>query len=354
MSLDSKYPWPHALLFRIEVARGHREQAVAAARQFLSAPVGEEEGEEVRLLMRYYLGEVPLDTLRSSWRWGNFDVCVRGYELGQEKGPVVESRAGTRWAIVVGVSRYADSRVPDLRYAAADAGKFYDWLVDPKGGGVAPVRVKKLVDKDATYENLREALFVWSKQALAEDLMVIYFAGHASPESPDAMENLYLLPFDVAYDKIGSKGFPMWDVETALRKSIKARKVVVIADACHAGGIGSGFVSVARDPRNLEAVPSRLTEGLQGLTKVNDGVAVLTASGAKQLSREGEQWGGGHGVFTHFLLKGLQGEADYNHDGKVTLGELIPYVSENVRRETKSAQSPEVAGKFDPALTLGK
>jgi hypothetical protein len=38
----------------------------------------------------------------------------------------------------------------------------------------------------------------------------------------------------------------------------------------------------------------------------------------------------------------------------VTLGELIPYVSEHVRRETSNAQSPEVAGKFDPALTLGR
>ena len=98
-----------------------------------------------------------------------------------------------------------------------------------------------------------------------------------------------------------------------------------------------------------------MSEGLQGLSKVNDGVAVLTASGAKQRSLEGEQWGGGHGVFTYYLLKGLQGEADNPpRDGKVTFGELSLYVSERVRRETKNAQCPEVAGRYDPALTLGK
>lgn len=47
-------------------------------------------------------------------------------------------------------------------------------------------------------------------------------------------------------------------------------------------------------------------------------------------------------------------EADYNNDNKVTLGELIPYLSEQVRRETRNAQSPTVAGKFDPALSIGK
>jgi hypothetical protein len=59
-------------------------------------------------------------------------------------------------------------------------------------------------------------------------------------------------------------------------------------------------------------------------------------------------------VFTYFLLNGLNGDADYNQDDAVTLGELIPYISEQVRRETKNAQSPTVAGKFDPALTISK
>jgi hypothetical protein len=52
------------------------------------------------------------------------------------------------------------------------------------------------------------------------------------------------------------------------------------------------------------------------------------------------------------LLKGLTGEADYTKDNQVTLGELIPYLSEQVRRATSNAQSPTVAGKFDPALTI--
>ena len=47
-------------------------------------------------------------------------------------------------------------------------------------------------------------------------------------------------------------------------------------------------------------------------------------------------------------------KADYNTDGRVSLGELIPYVSEQVRRATRNTQSPTVAGRFDPALTIGR
>jgi uncharacterized caspase-like protein len=93
---------------------------------------------------------------------------------------------------------------------------------------------------------------------------------------------------------------------------------------------------------------------LQNLSQAGDGIAIISASDEKQLSQEGKEWGGGHGVFTYFLLKGLQGDASYNKDGHVTLGELIPYLSEKVRRETKNAQSPTVAGKFDPSLSIGK
>ena len=182
--------------------------------------------------------------------------------------------------------------------------------------------------------------------------MIIFFAGHGSPDSPDSPENLFLLPYDAQYDSIATTGFPMWDIETALKRFIKARKVVVIADACHAGGVGQGFDVARRANRAIKRNP--ISSGLQNLSVIGAGVAVISASDDRQFSQEGEKWGGGHGVFTHFLLEGLKGEADYNKDKRVTLGELIPFLSEQVRRATMNAQSPMVAGRFDPALSIGR
>ncbi|HOI73969.1 MAG TPA: caspase family protein [Syntrophales bacterium] len=258
---------------------------------------------------------------------------------------------GQKWAVIVGISSYKDSRIEGLRYAAADAKAFHDWLISQKGGRYAPSRVRILLDSEATSRNIRNALFNWLGQVLEEDTVMIYFAGHGSPQSPDQPQNLFLLPYDCQYDDVATTGFPMWDIETALKRFIKAKKVVVIADACHSGGIGRSFDIARRAARGVQVNP--ISSGIQTLSKVGEGVAVISASDDRQFSQEGRQWGGGHGVFTHFLLTGLNGGADYNRDGHVTLGELIPFLSEQVRRETGNAQSPTVSGKFDPALTIG-
>jgi uncharacterized caspase-like protein len=256
------------------------------------------------------------------------------------------------WAVVIGISQYADTQIPSLRYANADARAMYDWLVSPSGGQYAPARVKLLLDREATGTSIRDALFEWLRQAIEEDVVVIFFAGHGSPDSPDTPDNLYLLPHDARYQSIASTGFPMWDIETAMKRFIKAKRVVVIADACHSGGVGEGF-DIARRATGM-APANRISTGLQSLAAIGPGVVVLSASDERQFSAESPDFGGGHGVFTHFLLEGLKGQADYNQDQRVTLGELIPYLSENVRRATRNAQTPTVAGRFDPALSIGR
>ncbi|KPJ78714.1 MAG: hypothetical protein AMJ54_01930 [Deltaproteobacteria bacterium SG8_13] len=281
---------------------------------------------------------------------GDVPVETRQAKQGEHSGKFAV--AGTGWAVTIGISKYADTNIPQLRYAAADAQSFYNWLVSPQGGKYAPARVTLLIDADATASNIRKALFEWLSQAIEEDTVTIYFAGHGSPQSPDHPENLFLLPYDTQYDSVASSGFPMWDIETALRRFIKAKNVIVITDACHAGGVGQSFDIARRAGRGVSVVPMSST--LQTLSKNRDGICILSASDDNQFSREGAQWGGGHGVFTFHLLEGLKGKADYNADGRTTLGELIPFLSEQIRRETKNSQSPTVAGRFDPALSIGK
>ena len=199
---------------------------------------------------------------------------------------------------------------------------------------------------------MKKALYEWLSQAIEEDIVTIFFAGHGSPQSPDNPDNLFLLTHDVQYDSVATTGFPMWDIETALKRFIKAKKVIVIADACHAGGVGQAFDVDRRAGRGINVVP--ITSNLQNLSQIGDGVCIISASDDNQFSQESKKWGGGHGVFTYYLVEGLKGGADYNKNNKVSLGEIIPYLSEQVRRATRNAQTPTVAGRFDPALSIGK
>lgn len=43
----------------------------------------------------------------------------------------------------------------------------------------------------------------------------------------------------------------------------------------------------------------------------------------------------GHGMFTYFVLKGLNGAADENHDGSVSVDELYGYVRTSVQRAAR-------------------
>jgi len=257
-----------------------------------------------------------------------------------------------RWAVIIGVSEFEDKNVPGLQYCVRDAQAFYDWLVSPEHGNYNPDNVKLLLNQDATLDNIKDVLFNWLKQPIEEDLITIYFAGHGTSGSPDTPDNLYLLPYDINYDRIASTGFPMWDIETVIKRFVKAKKVVVIADACHSSGIGNSFDIARRGGRGIKVNP--INTGFNNLSKVGNGVCVISAAGDREYSQEGKQWGGGHGVFTYYLMKGLYGDSDYNGDSYVSMGELIPYLSEQVRRATQNAQCPSVAGKFDPALTIGK
>ena len=251
-----------------------------------------------------------------------------------------------RWAVVIGISRYlnADRGIPQLQYAHRDAIAFMDFLRSPQGGGFSSSNTKLLVNEQATTRNIRSALFTFLKQALKDDLVLIYFAGHGAPEKgrPD---NLYLLSYDTDVDDMASTAFPMWDMKTALERYITAERVVVLADACHSAGVGgeAGLRSVGNS--NL------INIYLANLQKTKPGRATITASEANELSREGKEWDN-HGVFTYYLLKGLKGDADSDNNGIVTIAEAFNYVNNKVRRSTNSQQHPNIQGKFDRNLPL--
>jgi uncharacterized caspase-like protein len=136
------------------------------------------------------------------------------------------------------------------------------------------------------------------------------------------------------------------DIDTAFKRHIKSRKIVMFADACHSAGITGDIATRDIDRKNM------VNRYLLEVAKARKGCMILTASEAGEFSQESKKWGGGHGVFTYFLLNGLKGEADINENNIVTLGELTDFVCENVRRATKNTQHPHAAGILDREFPL--
>ena len=79
---------------------------------------------------------------------------------------------------------------------------------------------------------------------------------------------------------------------------------------------------------------------------------MITASDISESSFEDAKWGDGHGVFTYFLLQGLQGEADPNHDGVVTAGELFALFAAVGPQATGGKQNPRAMVGIASGLTV--
>jgi hypothetical protein len=238
-----------------------------------------------------------------------------------------------KFAVVVGIARYSDSSggVTSLQFADRDAQDFRDFLISPDGGSFPKDNIRLLLNEDATAQNVRSALFTFLTKAQPQDEVVLYIAGHGAPD-PNDPRNLYLLTYDTKLDDMGGTAFPMYQLQDVFARVIKAKRVVTFADTCHSYGF-SGASAHGKKSNNL------VNQYLSHFANDSDR-AVITASDISQLSYESDKWGGGHGVFTFFLLKGLHGEADANRDGTVTAGELFAYIHDAVDKATEGNQSP--------------
>jgi hypothetical protein len=260
----------------------------------------------------------------------------------------VEKRAGKLFAVVIGISHYnkgGDQQINDLQYADRDAKSVLDFLKSPAGGGVTDDDSLLLLNGDATTESIRHALFTFLTKPQEQDTVVIYIAGHGAPD-PLEPRNLYLLTADSKPDDMGATAFPMWNLQDVFERVIKAKRVITFADTCHSYGFSGVRAGVgSRRVNNL------VNQYLQRYASKGQR-AVITASDISESSFEDAKWGDGHGVFTYYLLQGLQGKADANHDGVVTAGEIFSYLRQSVPQATGGKQNPRAVVGISSALTV--
>jgi uncharacterized caspase-like protein len=78
---------------------------------------------------------------------------------------------------------------------------------------------------------------------------------------------------------------------------------------------------------------------------------VITASSLDQISSSSPELK--HGIFSFYLMKGMEGGADLNNDGKITAGELQSYLTDTVPRQAMSMnrkQEPQLVGDGNRVL----
>ncbi len=240
------------------------------------------------------------------------------------------------YALVVGISKYENlPAAAQLEYPDRDAESIYTVLISAEGGQFPAENVHKLINENATAANIKKELETWLPSVTKDDdRVLIYFAGHGFVSGGRA----YLAPYDIDLKNIPATSFSMDELGAAIGGKINGKWKVLITDSCHSGAI------------TPEADRAKVNQTLLDLQK---SLFSITASRDREQSYESDKWGGGHGIFTYYVVKGLEGEADTNGDGVVSADELAEYVHTNVRLATNAAQNPtSERGSFDPNMVL--
>jgi uncharacterized caspase-like protein len=257
--------------------------------------------------------------------------------------------------VVIGVGGYESKTIPRLRFTVPDAEAIYKTLVGP--AGFKKDNVLLLTDKSErkpTLRNIKWALGTFlGRSAKKDDLVFIFFAGHGAPEvdtrgiERDGLAK-YLIPADADPDDLYSTALPMDELQTIFER-IEADKVVAFLDACYSGAAGGRTFTTRR--MRAASVDDLF---LERLTR-SKGRAIVTASRPTEVSIELPELG--HGIFTYYLVRGLEGAGDSNRDGIVSLQELYEYLEQQVSTKSRSVggnQHPVMKGEVEGVLPLTK
>ena len=239
---------------------------------------------------------------------------------------VVESEEVKIWSVVVGVSTY--DHMPALRFTDDDAYRFYAFLRSPEGGALKDEQIKILVDEDATRNNIIGALRSTLLKADENDVIIFYYSGHGLEGS--------LIPVD--YDGFNNR-LMNEEIKQIFDES-NAKHKVIFSDACYSGSL----LAMKSTVNNM------MNKYYQSFEETEGGLAFLTSSKSEEVSLE--DGGLRQGVYTHFLIRGLNGEADTNQDKIVSVSELFDFVRDGVRQYTGNIQTPVITGNYDPNMPV--
>jgi len=240
-------------------------------------------------------------------------------------------------AIIVGVQNY--KLIPKAEYASQDALDFYDYA--SRALGIKQENIKLLLDDEADVSGIYKAFQNWLplKVRKGKTDVYVFYSGHGLPSADG--KSLYFLPVGADRDLIAKTAISQKEIVDAL-KSAQPKSVTMFIDSCYSGQIRTGETLLA----SARPVVITVQE-----TAYPPEFTVITASASDQIASSSPDLK--HGIFSYYLMKGLEGDADENKDGIITIGELQNFLAEGVPRIAITMgrkQEPQLTGDASRVL----
>jgi hypothetical protein len=240
-------------------------------------------------------------------------------------------------AIIIGIQNY--KRLGKADFANQDAQIFYEYA--HRALGIPKERIKVLTDSDADQAAFLKTFRNWLPLYVNKDKtdVFVFYSGHGLP-SQDG-KSLYLLPYGVDQDLLDETAVDQRKINEAIQLT-KPKSVTMFIDSCYSGLSKNGETLLA----SAKPVVLKNTN-----TAYPPEFTVMTASSSNQISSSSPDLQ--HGIFSFYLMKGMEGNADINKDGNITFGEMQKYLMDNVQRLAMTLnrkQEPQFIGDANRVL----
>ncbi len=242
-----------------------------------------------------------------------------------------------KYALVIGNTEYSDPKLAQLSAPGKDAEAFAQLLKAPDLASFDDVST--LINQPSYEARAGIARFLRNRKP--DDLLVLYFSGHGVR---DEQGRLFLATKDTDSTILDATAIPS-DFITRLMDNCRSKRQVLILDCCNSGAFAYG----------TKAATGAAMGTASAFEGNGYGRVVLTATDSTQFAYEGDQVmgsGTSDSLFTHFLIKGLEGEADSNGDGVISVDELYDYASGRIRDLTPNQQPEKFAYHQQEQLIL--
>jgi len=239
-----------------------------------------------------------------------------------------------KYGLIIGNTEYIDPGLAQLSAPGKDTEDFARILKDKDLCAFDEVKI--LLNQLSS--SVIEAVDEFFDQKKPDDMLVLYFSGHGVR---DEMGSLFLAVKNTIRSRLRSTAIRSDYIREAMDQS-RSKRQILILDCCNSGAF----------PQGTKAEVG----GTMGMTRAFQGYGrfVLTASDATQFAWEGDKVIGQteNSLFTHFLVKGLEGEADGDGDGKITVDELYDYAYDQISRVTPKQTPTKSASKQEGEIVL--
>ena len=229
-----------------------------------------------------------------------------------------------KWALVIGINKFQDARVPRLKYPSKDARDFAATLRDPTYGRFPPDHVHLITDDQASTRKIKEELNWLARSAGPDDLVVVYLSSHGSPRERDTAGVNYVITNDTDLtdpDSLFATALPMVELADVVRTRIQARRTAIFLDTCHSGAIASSQAGNVATSQVSSSTLDRLTQGV--------GRIIVASSEAKQKSYESDKVQNGY--FTYNLVRALKQD-----NGATSVDRIFEFVRDQVSKQVLS------------------